>query len=68
MSVFKIHYQATPGIPHVFCRLYVAPAPNLTYASCGNFTVRRGEFEDLRQMMPGVQFEDVTGKAMDTAK
>ena len=42
MSVFKIHYQATPGIPHVFCRLYVAPAPNLTYASCGNFTVRRG--------------------------
>jgi hypothetical protein len=76
MSVFKIYYyQSTPGVPHVYCRLYVAPTADHTYAGCGNFTVRAGEefeglrqamsgeeFEGLRQAMSGVEFEDVTGK------
>ena len=67
MSVFRIHYQSVPGVPHVHCHLCVAPAPNQTYAGCGGFTIRTGEeFEGLRRAMPGVQFEDVTGKVLDT--
>jgi len=69
MSVFKIKYLTAPGISHVYCRLFVAPAPNMTYAGCGNFTVRAGEeFEQLQRVMSGIAFEPseaMTDKSSD---
>ena len=61
MSVFKIKYLKTPGLRHVYCRLFASPSPNQTYASCGNFTVSTGEEWDcLQRAMSGVAFEDAT--------
>jgi hypothetical protein len=38
--IFRIHFTVAGG--HVHCRLFLAPAPNRTFAKCGDFTVRRG--------------------------
>lgn len=56
--IFKIKYMAHEVVPHVYCRLYVAEQPNMTYAACGNFTVRKEEFEPLQLAMSGVLFEE----------
>lgn len=52
--VFKIMYTPTYG--HVYCTLFVAPAPNQTWANCGKVVVRRDEFEDMQRCMSGVAF------------
>ena len=61
MSVFKIKHITHPLGGHVRCTLFVSPAPNLTYASCGSFIVRAGEeFEQLQRVMSGISFEEQT--------
>lgn len=53
--VFKIRHEQRGG--HVWCRLFAAKAPNMTYASCGEFCVRAEELPDLERAMSGVAFE-----------
>ena len=60
MSVFKIKYRIPLHSHHVTCQLFVAPAPNMTYAMCGKFLVRlEEEFPQLQRVMSGVTFEEV---------
>lgn len=54
--IFKIRHEQRGG--HIHCRLFAAKATNMTYATCGDFTVREEEFEDLQRVMAGVFFED----------
>lgn len=55
--VFKIKYKKQGS--HIWCRLFAAKAPNMTYICCGNFCVREEEFSDLERVMSGVAFERV---------
>ena len=41
MSIFRVRWTLAGG--HVHCSLFAAKAPNMTYAKCGDFTVRQGE-------------------------
>jgi hypothetical protein len=52
--IFRIRYETLGG--HTHCALFSARQPNTTFAKCGEFCVRNEEFEDLRIVMPGVQF------------
>ena len=53
--VFRVRF--TIGGGHVHCRLFVAPASNMTFAKCGDFVVRNEEFKALVIAMAGVSFE-----------
>jgi len=48
MTSFRVRYQTAPGIPHVYCRVFVAQNGG-TYAATGNLTMRREEFDAFRQ-------------------
>lgn len=63
MSIFKIAFLSAPGVPHVYCQLYVADRPEMTWACCGKFTMRTAEFDDFQTACPDLQFENVTPKS-----
>jgi hypothetical protein len=46
MNVFRVIFAIGGG--HVHCRLFCAARPDITFAKCGDFVVRKGpEFRDL---------------------
>lgn len=47
-GVFRVRYMTTETVPHVYCHVYAAPAPNLTFASLGLLTLRKAEFAAFR--------------------
>lgn len=53
--LFRVRFKIAGG--HIHCSLFCAPAPNMTWAKCGDFVVRKGpEFEALLRVMGGVEF------------
>lgn len=48
MIVFRVRYMDVPQSPHIYCRVFVAINGG-TYASTGNLTMRRAEFNELRE-------------------
>lgn len=58
--IFKIRHEQRGG--HIWCQLFAAKAPNMTFAGCGEFCVREEEFEDLQRVMSGVYFEERAGE------
>jgi hypothetical protein len=58
--IWRVRFDVQGG--HVHCRLSCAKRENTTFATCGDFTVRRGEeFSDLLRAMPSAQFLGVEG-------
>lgn len=55
--VFKIKHEKRGS--HIWCRLFTAKMPNMTYAGCGDFCVSEEELEDLQRAMSGIAFEEV---------
>jgi hypothetical protein len=56
---FRVRYQLGPV--HVYCRLFVAPRSEHTFAHIGSFTLRIDEFDALRSAFTGAEFvEDRT--------
>lgn len=58
-SPAAFHVRYLPAGSHIHCALYVAPAPDLTFALCGVLTMRDHEFADLRALLepaPNVEF------------
>jgi hypothetical protein len=54
--IFRVFYYPA-GAAHVRCTLFVALPGNHTYASCGQFTLRRGaEFTALLHAFTGAEF------------
>lgn len=54
--LFRVRYMTSFGIPHVYCRLFQAPAPGLTFAGCGNFTLGKEDWAAFRYAARGVEF------------
>ena len=55
MSIYRVRFDIAGG--HVHCRLFCAKHPNMTFASCGVFTVQKGEeFESLVRSFSGAEF------------
>jgi len=52
---FKVRYRKNGK--HVWCALFIAQAPDRTFALCGTFRVRaEEEFEALREAFSKIQF------------
>jgi hypothetical protein len=60
VSIFKINFMSAPLVRHVYCQLFVADGPDMTWALCGNLTMRKSEFADFQAIVSPLQFEDVT--------
>lgn len=53
--IFRVRFEVAGG--HVHCALFAAQALNMTFAKCGDFTVRKGlEFRELVIAFGGAQF------------
>jgi hypothetical protein len=52
--IFRVRYKVLGG--HTHCALFAAKQSNMTWAKCGDFTVRNDEFDDLQLVMSGVVF------------
>jgi hypothetical protein len=66
MTVWRVRFDVQGG--HVHCGLFAAKGPNMTFAKCGDFVVRRGEeFSSLLRTMPGADFIGVEGGSGITA-
>lgn len=53
--VWRVKFDVHGG--HVHCNLFAAKQLNMTFAKCGDFTVRRGEeFASLLRAFAGAQF------------
>lgn len=50
MPIFRVQYMTTEAIPHVYCRVFSAPDRDKTFASCGQLTMRKDEFEVFRKL------------------
>ena len=60
MTIWRIRFNVRGG--HVHCGLFAAKGNNMTFAKCGDFTVRRGaEFADLMRAFHQAQFIGVEG-------
>jgi hypothetical protein len=46
--IFRVRYMTADVIPHVYCQIFVSPSPDQTFASIGNLTMRKPEFEAFR--------------------
>jgi hypothetical protein len=57
--IFRVHYMTTATIPHVYCRLFVAGGPNLTFAAIGSLTMRKNEFAAFETHFDAEFIEDV---------
>lgn len=57
--IFRVSYMATDMTPHVYCRVFCSPAPGKTFVNLGSLTMRRPEFEALRQTF-NAEFKDET--------
>jgi hypothetical protein len=65
-TVFKVRYTTAEGLPHVYCQLFAAPAPEATFAHLGSLTLRKQEFERLRECFDADFVEDEgAGEAVD---
>jgi hypothetical protein len=64
MTIFKVQYMKAPGVPHVYCQLFVTNEPGTTWQLSGNFTLRTVEFNNLKAELNSrlFQFQDVTPK------
>lgn len=63
---FRARYMSAPGIPHVYVRLFVAPAPDQTFAAVGSLTMRKDDFATFRAVCPGIEFiEEDTSRGLD---
>lgn len=64
MTIFKVQYMSAPGVPHVYCQLFVTNREGTTWQLSGNFTLRTVEFNNLKAELSSrlFQFEDVTPK------
>lgn len=56
MSVMRIRFRKLGG--HYHCRVFTAPAPNMTYAKNGDLVFDEHEWEDVQRMLPGVDFKE----------
>lgn len=64
--IFRVHYMTTATIPHVYCRLFVASGPNLTFAGIGSLTMRKTEFAAFQKAFDAEFIEDVdSGKPVE---
>lgn len=54
--IFRVRYHTLDHLPHVYCALYVACSLDQTFAQCGTFTVRKEEFEPMREAFSKVEF------------
>ena len=60
--VFRVRYQNQGD--HAFCSLYVAIAPDRTFALAGTFGLKHEEFEELRKQCPKIQFRNASGEPL----
>jgi hypothetical protein len=51
--------MTTATFPHVYCRLFVAPSPDLTFAAIGSLTMRKNEFAAFQKAFDAEFIEDV---------
>jgi hypothetical protein len=56
MIMFRVRYMTAPGMPHVYCRVFVAGEGGGQFASTGNLTMRRSEFEAFRKAFKDAEF------------
>lgn len=49
MTVMKVRYKKLGG--HYHCTIFTAPAPNLTYANCGDVVFDEREWPDILQVL-----------------
>lgn len=52
--IFKVIYHLAGG--HYHCSLFSAARADTTFAKCGDFVIRKDEFDPLRNAMSGVAF------------
>jgi hypothetical protein len=70
-TIFKVRYTTAPDLPHVYCQVFAAPAPEAThrglaFAHLGSLTLRKQEFEHLRECFDADFVEDEgAGEAID---
>ena len=55
--VFRVRYRITG--PHVECSLFVARAPNQTWALCGTFTLRLEELPAFQEAFAAAEFREL---------
>jgi len=58
MTVFKVKWMTASTAAHVYCRAFSAPNPEHTFASLGNLTIRKNEFDALKAAFSGATFEE----------
>ena len=47
--IFRVHYLLTDLVPHVYCRVFAAPAAEQTFALIGYLGMTKPEFVAFRQ-------------------
>jgi len=62
MMVFRVHYMTAPAVPHVYCRVFVAPRINETFAAVGSLTMRKNDFESFRNRFDAEFIEEESGQ------
>ncbi len=58
-TIFRVRYMTTETVPHVYCNVYAAPAPNLTFASLGLLTMDKTEFAAFRRAFKAEFLDDL---------
>ena len=54
MAVMKVRYEKRGG--HYHCTVFTAPAPNLTYANCGELVFDEREWDSIKVIMSEAEF------------
>lgn len=66
-GVFRVRYMTTQSVPHVYCNVYAAAAPNLTFASLGLLTMNKSEFDAFRRDFKAEFIDDLRPEEREAA-
>jgi hypothetical protein len=56
MITFRVRYMTAPRLAHVYCRVFAAPGDGGTFASLGDLTMRKDEFDAFRSGFTAAEF------------